>query len=234
MDLKGVEMTWLGHATFRFRAPDGTVVVVDPWVMNNPACPDSEKQPERIDLMLITHGHFDHIGDAVELSQRLNPQVFSIFETSVWLQGKGVENATGMNKGGTAEALGVRFTMTHAIHSCGILDDGKIVYGGEACGYVIELPGGLRVYHAGDTAVFSDMKIIGELYTPDVCLLPIGDFYTMSPREAAYAIKLLGAKTVVPMHYATFPALPGTPDALRKESPSGVEIVELKPGEPVK
>ncbi len=234
MDLKGTKMTWLGHATFRFETTEGKVVLVDPWVMNNPACPESEKSPERIDLMLITHGHFDHIGDAVELAKKHEPQTFAIFETAHWLGSKQVPNVEGMNKGGTVSAQGVRFTMTHAAHSCGILDGDAIVYGGEAAGYVIEFPGGLRVYHAGDTTVFSDMKIIGELYRPDVCLLPIGDLYTMSPREAAYAIGLLGAPCVVPMHFGTFPVLTGTPDELRKLSGGGVEIVDLEPGEAAK
>lgn len=231
MDLKGVEITWLGHSTFRFRTPDGKILIVDPWVMGNPACPEGEKQPDQIDLMLITHGHFDHIGDAVELGKQLEPQTFAIFETAAWLESKEVPNVTGMNKGGTLESVGVRFTMTHAVHSCGILDDGKIIYGGEAAGYVLEFPGGLKLYHAGDTTVFSDMKIIAELYEPDICLLPIGDLYTMSPKEAAYAIDLLGAKTVIPMHFGTFPALTGSPDELRKLAPK-CEIVDLEPGKP--
>jgi L-ascorbate metabolism protein UlaG (beta-lactamase superfamily) len=234
MDLKGTEITWLGHATFRFRTSDGKVVLVDPWVMGNPACPEDEKSPSQIDLMLITHAHFDHIGDAVELGTKLSPNTWAIYETATWLGGKGVPNVDGLNKGGTVtdDATGVRFTMTHAVHSCGIVDDGQIIYGGEAAGYVIEFPGGLRVYHSGDTTVFSDMKIIGELYEPDVCLLPIGDLYTMSPREAGYACMLLGAKAVIPMHFGTFPALTGTPDALRKEAP-GTDIIELKPGAPL-
>ena len=133
----------------------------------------------------------------------------------MWLGGKGVPNVTGMNLGGTAEAQGVRFTMVHAVHSCGISDGDQILYGGVAAGYVIEFPGGLRVYYAGDTTVFGDMEIIGELYKPDVCFLPIGDFYTMSPKEAAYAVDLLDATVVVPMHYGTFPVLTGTPDRAR-------------------
>ena len=233
MDTKGTKITWLGHATFRFETSEGKVVIVDPWLGGNPACPDSEKEQSSADLVLITHGHFDHIGDAVELGKRLQPQTFAIPETSHWLNSKDVPNVGELNKGGTVEAQDVRFTMTHAVHSCGITDGDKIVYGGEAAGYVLEFPGGLKVYHAGDTTVFSDMKIIGELYQPDISLLPIGDWYTMSPREAAYACNLLGARTVVPMHFGTFPILTGTPDELRKLVGSGVDVVEMKPGETV-
>jgi L-ascorbate metabolism protein UlaG (beta-lactamase superfamily) len=139
--------------------------------------------------------------------------------------------STGMNKGGTAEAQGIRFTMVHAVHSCGITDGDQILYGGEAAGYVIEFPGGLRIYYAGDTTVFSDMEIIGELSNPDVCFLPIGDFYTMSPKEAADAIDLLDAEVVVPMHYGTFPVLTGTPDELQKLVGDDVEVVRVSPGE---
>jgi L-ascorbate metabolism protein UlaG (beta-lactamase superfamily) len=199
--------------------------------MGNPACPDAEKDQPNIDLMLVTHGHFDHIGDAVALAKKHEPQTFAIPETSHWLNSKDVPNVGELNKGGTVEAQGVRFTMTHAVHSCGITDGDKVVYGGEAAGYVIQFPGGLKVYHAGDTTVFSDMKIIGELYEPDISLLPIGDWYTMSPREAAYACKLLDAKTVVPMHFGTFPILTGTPEELQKLVGSATDVVALTPGE---
>ncbi len=231
MDWRGTQATWLGHGTYRFKTSEGKVVIVDPWVMNNPGCPDGEKDQPQIDLMLITHAHFDHIGDAVELGRKHSCETYAIFETAMWLSSKDVPNVTGMNLGGTVETQGVRFTMVQAAHSCGITDGDHVLYGGVAAGYVIEFPGGLRVYYAGDTTVFGDMGIIGELYNPDVCFLPIGDFYTMSPKEAAYAIDLLDASAVVPMHYGTFPVLTGTPDELRKLVGDDVEILTPSPGE---
>ncbi|MFN2593493.1 MAG: metal-dependent hydrolase, partial [Actinomycetota bacterium] len=216
--------------------PSGKRILIDPWVMGNPACPDDLKDPGDLDAMLITHGHFDHIGDAVELAKSKTPEIGCIAETAGWLGSKGVENVIGFNKGGTAEIAGCRVHMTHAVHSCGITDGDQTIYGGEAAGYVVEFENGFRIYHAGDTAVFSDMALIGKLLKPDWAFLPIGDFYTMGPASAAEAIRLLGVKTVVPMHYGTFPALPGTPDQLRAESKdiSGLEIVDLSPGDTIK
>ncbi|MGH9736708.1 MAG: metal-dependent hydrolase [Candidatus Acidiferrales bacterium] len=229
----GNKFTWMGHAAFRITTATGKVILIDPWVQSNPMCPESLKKVEKLDTLLITHGHFDHIADAVELGKAHKPQTVAIFETAVWLESKGVTNTRGMNKGGTQTVGEIEVTMVHAVHSCGIQDGDKIVYGGEACGYVIRLPGGPTVYHAGDTAVFSDMKLIGELYSPDVAMLPIGDFYTMGPREAAVAIRLLGVRHVIPMHFGTFPALTGTPDRLREltKDISGLEIHAMKPGD---
>jgi L-ascorbate metabolism protein UlaG (beta-lactamase superfamily) len=200
--------------------------------MQNPACPDDLKNPGDFDLMLITHGHFDHIADAVDLAKAHSPQVVCIPETSAWLESKGVENMVGMNKGGTAEVEGLKVHMVHAVHSCGITDGDQIIYGGEAAGYVLELEDGFKLYHAGDTAVFSDMALIGKLLEPDVALLPIGDFFTMGPRSAAEAIRLLGVKSVIPMHFGTFPVLTGTPAQLREEASdvSGLEVLDLQPG----
>jgi L-ascorbate metabolism protein UlaG (beta-lactamase superfamily) len=147
------------------------------------------------------------------------------------MERKGVKNTEAMNKGGTIRIGDISITMVHADHSCGITEeDGSIVYGGEAVGYVIEFENGFRLYHAGDTAVFGDMKLIGDLYRPELAILPIGDRFVMSPREAALAARLLGVSTVIPMHYGTFPALTGTPDALRAENPE-LHVVEMTPGQ---
>lgn len=231
----GNKLTWLGHAAFRITTATGKVVIVDPWVQSNPMCPPELKSFERVDTLLISHGHFDHIADAVELAKKHAPQIVAIYETCVWLQSKGVTNTSPMNKGGTQKVGELEITMVHAIHSCGIQDGDKIIYGGEASGYVVRLPGGLTVYHAGDTAVFGDMKLIGDLYKPHVALLPIGDHFTMGPREAALAIRLLGVRHVIPMHFGTFPLLTGTPERLREETKdiSGLEIHALKPGESI-
>jgi L-ascorbate metabolism protein UlaG (beta-lactamase superfamily) len=185
--------------------------------------------------MLITHGHFDHIHDAVPLAKKFSPQVVAIYETALWLESKGVQNVTPMNKGGSQQAGPIMVTMTHAVHSCGILDDGKIIYGGEAAGYVLHLADGRRVYFSGDTNVFSDMALIEKLYHPELIFLPIGDLYTMSPREAALACELLKAKTVIPMHFGTFPPLTGRPEQLAgliRDLPTGV--LALEPGKPVR
>lgn len=228
----GIEIMWLGHSTFRVTTPSGKKILIDPWVMGNPACPDDLKDPGPLDAMLITHGHFDHIGDAVELAKSTGAQVGCIAETAGWLGTKDVENVVGFNKGGTVEIVGCKVHMTHAVHSCGITDGDQTIYGGEAAGYVVEFENGFKLYHAGDTAVFYDMTLIGKLLAPDIAMLPIGDFYTMGPPSAAEAIRLLGVNTVVPMHWGTFPILTGTPDQLRAAAAdvSGLEVVDVEPG----
>jgi len=228
----GVAITWLGHGTVLYRSEKGKTVLADAWVDGNPACPEAAKQLPSIDLLVITHGHFDHMGDCLAIAKKHTPDVVCIHEIAQYLEPKGVQKLHGMNKGGTQALHGLRVTMVHAVHSSTISDGDRILPAGEACGFVIEFENGTRVYHAGDTAAFTDMKLIGELYHPTIGVLPIGDLYTMSPHEAAAAAKMLGVKVVVPIHHSTFPALTGTPAALRSNlKGSGIEVLELKPGE---
>jgi L-ascorbate metabolism protein UlaG (beta-lactamase superfamily) len=233
---RGVLIKFLGHSTFLLKSPKGKAVLIDPWVLSNPACPDEAKKLDKLDLILITHGHGDHMPEAVNLANRFNPWVACNFEISQWLAGKGVkDHIVGMNKGGTVEIEGMRITMVDARHSSSITEgDGTLTYAGEAAGYVVEFENGYKIYHAGDTSVFGDMKLISEIYKPDLALLPIGDQFTMGPLEAAYACRLLGTKKVIPMHYSTFPGLTGTPAELRKlVAGRDVEIIDLQPGQEI-
>jgi L-ascorbate metabolism protein UlaG (beta-lactamase superfamily) len=226
------EFTWLGHATFRVKTPGGKTLLIDPWVRGNPACPGHLKEVDRCDLMLITHAHFDHIGDSIPIAQKTGAKVIGIVELLSWLGKKGVENLSPMNKGGTQHVGDISVTMVHADHSCGITDGDQILYGGEAVGFVVTLENGFRFYHAGDTNVFGDMAIIHELYHPELVMLPIGDHFTMSPLEAAKAVQLLRPKHVLPMHFGTFPLLTGRPSKLRELTQGfGVTVHEMKPGD---
>jgi L-ascorbate metabolism protein UlaG (beta-lactamase superfamily) len=229
--LADVTFTWLGHGSYRFDSAEGKRIYVDPW-FDNPKCPESEKQPERCDVLAITHGHGDHIGSA-QVVNGLSPTVIGIVELATWLEGQGASNTIGMNKGGTVEADGVKFTMTQAVHSGGFAQPGSDpLYLGEPAGFVIEFENGLKVYCAGDTDVFSDMELIARLYAPDVAILPIGDHFTMGPRAAAVALELLGTSRCIPIHWGTFPLLTGTPDELKQHAPS-VELLTPEPGETI-
>ncbi len=224
------QVTWLGHASFRIDSPGGKRIYIDPW-LDNPKCPPGEKEPERIDVLVLTHGHIDHVGNSEALMKEFAPPLVAEVEVQGWLQRRGVEGLEipGLNKGGTREIDGISFTMTDARHSSSS-DDGE--YLGEAAGYVIGFENGTKIYVAGDTSVFGDMQLIARIYEPDVAILPIGDHFTMGPKEAAVALELLSVGKCIPCHYGTFPLLRGTPDELRRLAPN-VDVIAPEPGETV-
>jgi L-ascorbate metabolism protein UlaG (beta-lactamase superfamily) len=223
-------LTWLGHSSFRLESPGGKRIYVDPFLHGNPKCPENEQDPERVDVIAITHAHGDHLGDTVDLAKKHSCTVVAPVELADWLQAKHeLQNVRDPNKGGTVEAAGIKFTLTNAHHSS---SNNDLEYMGEPCGIVVEVEDGSKVYFAGDTCVFGDMQLIGRIYAPDVAVLPIGDHYTMGPREAAVALELLGTKRCVPCHFGTFPPLVGTPDELAKLAPDA-DIARIEPGESV-
>ena len=232
---KRITATWFGHSAFKFESPTGKIVLIDPW-LENPNVPSGAKDLPRVDLILITHGHSDHIGNTVEIAIRTGAKVVCIYEIAVHLKNMGVKNVQSMNKGGTFDADGIKVTMTDAKHSSDIDLGDKVIPGGEAAGFVVRFENGFTIYHAGDTALFGDMKYIGTLYKPDAAFIPIGDHYTMGPREAALACALLNPKQIIGMHYGTFPLLTGTPAALKKFLPAKLKkrVKVLEPGIPMK
>jgi L-ascorbate metabolism protein UlaG (beta-lactamase superfamily) len=230
------KLTWLGHSAFLLTTVEGKRVLLDPFLTHNPSVPEEFAKADEvddIDLILISHAHMDHVGDTISIARRTGATVGAMVETGDWLEGKqGLEHVHAINKGGAFEHAGIQVRMVNAFHS-GSLPDGS--YGGEAAGWVITLEDGYRIYFAGDTCVFGDMALIGELYSPDLAMLPIGGYYTMDPFEAAHAVRLLGVEEVLGMHYGTFPPLTGTPDKLRAELhklglASSTTVHELTPG----
>jgi len=212
--------TWYGHSCWQLTTPGGKTVLFEPW-FSNPSSPQSADAVQRCDLMLVTHGHFDHFGDALAIASRTRPVWPCIHEMSLWL-GRNYahkDGLIGMNKGGTVEVVGLKVTMVRADHSAGDMYAGSEspLYLGEPVGLIVELEDGYRFYFAGDTDVFGDMRLIAERFRPSMAFLPIGGHFTMDPVAAAHAVELLGVDAVAPMHYGTFPALAGTPEALRDE-----------------
>ncbi|MBO0781428.1 MAG: metal-dependent hydrolase [Ktedonobacteraceae bacterium] len=235
-ELNGTQITWFGHATFKITSPQGKVILIDPWLTDNPSCPPELKRVDKVDLLLVTHGHFDHTGDLLAVAKQHQPTTVAVMELAGWLGSKGVKTAIDLNIGGSETFEGITVSATQALHTSSL--PGENVYVGVPIGFVIRLENGLTIYHAGDTTVFSDMQLIRELYAPDIAVLPIGDHYTMGPKAAALAVRLLGVKQVIPMHYGTFPLLTGTPAALREElgriGLSDVEVVAMTPGQTIK
>jgi L-ascorbate metabolism protein UlaG (beta-lactamase superfamily) len=227
-----LSITWLGHSTFLLTSPGGKRLLFDPWLKDNPSCPLDRKTIRACDLILISHAHPDHMGDAVSVARATGALVVTPYELGVWLEQKGLQRIKSLNIGGSIELLGLKITMVHAEHSSSHLEDGRLVFLGPSVGYVVRFENELTIYFAGDTGLFGDMRTIGEIYNPDIAFLPIGDRFTMGPDGAARACEWLRVRQVVPMHYGTFPDLTGTPAALRAlVEPRNVQVLELKPGE---
>ena len=222
-----MKITWLGHSAFLI---EGTKkVLVDPFITGNDKAP---VKPDDVDcdIIAVTHGHGDHLGDAIFISKRKNVPIVAIYELAEYINSKGA-TAIGMNFSGTYEHEGVRLTMVPALHSSGITEAEFTHSGGLPAGFIIEMDG-KTVYHAGDTGLFGDMKIIGELYTPDVALLPVGGLFTMDTRLATIAAKWLKPKVVIPMHYNTWPPIEVDPEEMRDDlEREGIDLVILEPGQ---
>jgi len=229
--MAGVMITWLGHSAFLFEAEKK--LLIDPFISGNPLAPCS---PEELnpDIIAVTHGHRDHLGDTIEIGKRTGCRIISVHEVANYIKSKGVF-AEGMGKGGTVNVEGIKLTMTEALHSSSIDASGFSFDGGSPAGFIIQI-NGHSIYHAGDTGVFGDMKLIGELYEPELALLPIGDKFTMGIKEATKAVELIQPKIVIPMHYSTFDVIKQDPEEFKRavEAKVNTKVIIMKPGESIK
>jgi len=227
-----LSITWYGHSTFVITTPGGKRIVTDPFLENNPVCPGNMKKITAADVILVSHGHADHTSDVPAVSRATKAPIVAIYELATWFERKGLANAQGMGIGGTINLAGLRISMVPAIHSSSVVENDTTVYLGEPAGFVVQMEDERSFYFAGDTALFGDMRLIAEMYAPEIAFLPIGDHFTMDPSAAALAARMLGVRQVVPMHYGTFPVLTGTPEQLKKHvDPHGIDVLVLKPGE---
>jgi L-ascorbate metabolism protein UlaG (beta-lactamase superfamily) len=232
MAMQKLAITWLGHSTFVITTPGGKRIVTDPWLEDNPMCPPGMKKISKADLILVSHGHSDHTGDAVAVARATGAPIVAVYELALWLERKGLTNVQGMGVGGTLMVAGLQVTMVPAVHTSSTVENDTTVYLGVPVGFVVRMEDGQTFYFAGDTAVFGDMRLIAELHAPQIGFLPIGDHFTMGPEGAAVAARLLGVRQVVPMHYGTFPVLSGTPERLKQlVEPQGIDVLVLKAGE---
>jgi L-ascorbate metabolism protein UlaG (beta-lactamase superfamily) len=232
MATQRLSITWYGHSTFLITTPGGKRIATDPWLEGNPTCPPAMKKIDRADVILVSHGHSDHTGDVVPVARATNAPVVAVFELTQWFERKGLSNLQGMNIGGTVTVAGLSITMVPAIHSSSVVENEANVYLGNPAGFVVRFENEQSIYFAGDTALFGDMRLIAEMYAPQIAFLPIGDHFTMGPDAAALAARMLGVRQVVPMHYGTFPVLTGTPERLQHlVEPHGIDVLVLKPGE---
>ncbi len=229
--MKGTRVTWLGHATVLVETAGGINFLIDPFVEHNPKFPKSFKLPEKIDYILLTHGHVDHTADALPVAKKHGSTIVAMFELAGYMKGKGAKSTAGMNLGGSLDLSGVTVTMVEAKHSSSLEDGDASLYLGVAAGLVLTIPDGPVLYHAGDTAVFRDMELIRELYAPEVVMLPIGGCYTMGPKEAALAVNYLRPKLVLPLHWGTMPQLKGTPQELAALVGDAKLVAMVEPGE---
>lgn len=221
-----VEIKWLGHAAFEIEIAN-RILLIDPWLEGNPKASKKVEDVKKVDIICVTHDHMDHLGDSIKICNKTGATFVGTYELSVYAREQGVKDVVGINIGGTAEVKGVKIAMVQAFHSA---------LRGAPIGFIITA-NGKTVYHAGDTSLFGDMGLIGEIYHPNVALIPIGGYYTMGPSEAARAVELIKPNVVIPMHYQTFPVLASSAEEFRrvvKERVPAVKVVVLKPRESYK